>query len=160
MSQPSQSTDERDLFDLARFLEAQAGVYDQVMDELRSGQKRSHWIWFIFPQYAGLGKSATSADYAIRSLDEARAYLQHWILGPRLLECTGIVNCLQGRSAAEIFGWPDDVKFRSSMTLFELAAGGPSEFTTALEAFFAGERDARTLALVRLSAPEQDEDQA
>jgi uncharacterized protein (DUF1810 family) len=157
MSQPVPPPDEQDRFDLARFLEAQAGVYDQVVDELRSGQKRSHWIWFIFPQLAGLGRSETSAYYAIRSLDEARAYLRHPILGPRLLECTALVNRLEGRSAAEIFGWPDDVKFRSSMTLFELAAGAPSEFTTALQAYFAGERDARTIELVRPATPEQND---
>jgi uncharacterized protein (DUF1810 family) len=157
MSQPPLSTAGQDPFDLARFLKAQAGVYDQVVDELRSGQKCSHWMWYIFPQFAGLGRSEAAAYYAIRSLGEARAYLQHPVLGPRLLECTAIVNRLEGRSASEIFGWPDDIKFRSSMTLFELASGAPSEFTTALEVYFTGQRDTRTLELVRLAVPGRDE---
>jgi uncharacterized protein (DUF1810 family) len=160
MSQPSLSAAEQDPFDLARFLKAQAGVYDQVGDELRSGQKRSHWMWFIFPQFQGLGRTDTADYYAIRSLEEASAYLRHPILGSRLLECTGIVNGLEGRSASDIFGRPDDVKFRSSMTLFELAAGTPSQFTSALEKYFAGQRDTRTLELVGLAAPGRDQSEA
>jgi uncharacterized protein (DUF1810 family) len=150
------STDEQDPFDLARFLGAQAGVYDQVVHELRSGEKRSHWMWFIFPQFQGLGRTDTADYYAIKSLPEARAYLRHPVLGTRLVECTGIVNGLGGRSALQIFGHPDDVKFRSSMTLFELVSGSPSEFATALEKYYAGERDVRTLELVRLTASEGD----
>lgn len=131
-----------------RFLDAQADIYAQVLDELRTGRKRSHWMWFVFPQFDGLGLSATSRFYAIKSLDEARDYLRHPVLGARLIECTRIVNTVQGRSAHEIFGSPDDTKFRSSMTLFELVAEPDSEFTVALNKYFAGERDKRTLELV------------
>jgi uncharacterized protein (DUF1810 family) len=156
MSRPPLSTAGQDPYDLTRFLKAQAGVYDQVVDELRSGQKRSHWMWFIFPQFQGLGRTDTADHYAIKSLPEGRAYLQHPVLGRRLVECTGIVNGVHGRSAYQIFGHPDDLKFRSSMTLFELASGTPSEFSTALEKYYAGQRDIRTLELVRLTASEGD----
>ena len=107
-----------DPFDLARFLEAQADTYAQAVRELRSGQKRSHWMWFVFPQIDGLGASATARRYALKSLAETRAYLGHPVLGARIGECTRIVNGLAGRSARQIFGTPDDLKFRSSMTLF------------------------------------------
>lgn len=127
------------VYGLDRYLEAQAGIYPQVLDELRAGRKRSHWMWFVFPQFDGLGVSTTSRFYAIKSLAEARA---------RLIECTRIVNAVQDRSVHEIFGSPDDLKFRSSMTLFELVAGPDSEFAAALDKYFAGERDDRTLALV------------
>jgi uncharacterized protein (DUF1810 family) len=150
------STAVQDPFDLARFLEAQADTYAQAVHELRSGQKRSHWMWFIFPQFDGLGRSSTGHYYAIKSLPEARAYLCHPLLGTRLAECTGIVNRLEGRSALQIFGPPDDLKFRSSMTLFELASGSKSEFTSALEKYFAGERDRKTHELVRLAGSERD----
>ena len=139
--------------DLDRFLEAQEGVYAQALAELRAGRKRSHWMWFIFPQFDGLGLSPTSRRYAIRSLDEARAYLRHPILGHRLAECTEAVNDLDGLTARQVFGPPDDKKFRSSMTLFDLASGPASPFAAALEKYFAGERDARTIEFVRL-APE------
>ena len=138
--------------DLARFVHAQEGVYEQALAELRAGQKRSHWMWFIFPQFDGLGASAMSRRYAIRSMDEAGAYLRHPSLGARLIECTEAVNELQGLSARQIFGTPDDRKFRSSMTLFELVSGPESPFTSALEKYFARERDARTIELVRLAA--------
>jgi uncharacterized protein (DUF1810 family) len=157
MSERPLSIAEQDPFDLARFLKAQDGVYEQAVDELRSARKRSHWMWFIFPQFAGLGTSTCSLRYAIKSLAGARAYLQHSVLGPRLLECTRIVNRLQGRSAREIFGAINDIdemKFRSSMTLFELVSGPETEFTSALEKYFAGERDPRTLDLVRPAASE------
>jgi uncharacterized protein (DUF1810 family) len=156
MSQTPLSTVGQDPFDLERFLKAQAGVYGAVVDELRSGQKRSHWMWFIFPQFQGLGSSFHSQRYAIKSLAEARAYLEHPVLGPRLRECTRTVNGLEGRSAWEIFGDIDEMKFRSSMTLFELASGAPSEFTTALEKYYAGQRDMRTLELVGRGAVEID----
>lgn len=136
------------VYGLDRYLEAQAGIYPQVLDELRAGRKRSHWMWFVFPQFDGLGVSTTSRFYAIKSLAEARAYLRHPVLGARLIECTRIVNAVQDRSVHEIFGSPDDLKFRSSMTLFELVAGPDSEFAAALDKYFAGERDDRTLALV------------
>ncbi|MGE0358092.1 MAG: DUF1810 domain-containing protein [Burkholderiales bacterium] len=142
-----------DPFDLARFVDAQAGNHAQALEELRAGRKRSHWMWFVFPQFEGLGLSATSRRYAIRSLDEARAYLAHPVLGARLLECTRATNTLAGRSAHEIFGSPDDRKLCSSMTLFELAAGPGSEFSKALEKYFDGRRDAKTLELVRLASP-------
>ena len=150
------STAKQDSFDLVRFLEAQADTYAQAVHELRSGQKRSHWMWFIFPQFDGLGTSATSHRYAIKSLPEVHEYLRHPVLGARIAECTRIVNSLQGRSARQIFGTPDDMKFRSSMTLFELASGSKSEFASALDKYFAGERDMKTHELARLAAPEGD----
>ena len=122
------------------------------MRELCAGQKRSHWMWFVFPQFDGLGASATSRRYAIKSLDEARAYLRHPILGPRIVECTIAVNRLEARSARQIFGTPDDLKFCSSMTLFELASGPDSEFASALEKYFSGKRDTQTQKLVRLAS--------
>ncbi len=138
-----------DDFNLARFLDAQANTHAQALRELRAGQKRSHWIWFIFPQLDGLGFSATARHYAIKSVDEARAYLQHPVLGTRLLECTQSVNNLDGLTAHQIFGSPDDLKFCSSMTLFELVAEPHSEFAAALEKYYSGKRDARTLELAR-----------
>jgi uncharacterized protein (DUF1810 family) len=140
-----------DPFDLARFLAAQDAVYPRVLDELAAGRKRSHWMWFVFPQFDGLGSSATSRRFAIRRLAEAQAYLRHSVLGPRLAQCTRLVNGLSGASAREIFGSPDDMKFRSSMTLFERAGEGGGEFAVALERYFGGGRDEHTLALVRAS---------
>lgn len=139
-----------DPHDLARFAEAQADSYSLAVRELRGGRKLSHWMWFVFPQFDGLGTSATSRRFAIKSLEEARAYLRHPLLGPRIRECTAIVNSHDGLSARLIFGTPDDMKFLSSVTLFELASGPRSEFATALEKYFSGQRDARTLELVRL----------
>lgn len=135
-----------DPHDLERFVQAQAGVYDAALGELRAGRKRSHWMWFVFPQIEGLGSSTLSRHYAIRSLDEARAYLAHPLLGPRLIDCTQAVNALHGRGAHEIFGAPDDLKFRSSMTLFAQAAGPDSDFARALTKYFEGDRDPTTLA--------------
>jgi uncharacterized protein (DUF1810 family) len=140
-----------DPHDLGRFIQAQAGVYDTALAELRSGRKRSHWMWFVFPQIEGLGSSTTARRYAIRSLEEARAYLAHPLLGPRLLECTQAVNALQGLSAHRIFGSPDDLKFASSMTLFECVAAPVSPFSLAVDQVCGGRRDARTLAWVRAS---------
>jgi uncharacterized protein (DUF1810 family) len=141
-------------YHLDRFLQAQEGVYTRALQELRAGHKESHWMWFIFPQFAGLGTSAMSRRYAIGSLDEAGAYLRHPVLGTRLTECTEAVNALDGLSARQIFGTPDDTKFRSSMTLFELVSAPGSPFASAVEKFFAGERDARTIELVRLASEE------
>lgn len=138
--------------DLSRFLEAQSGSYERALQELRAGDKRSHWMWYVFPQFDGLGMSSMSRRYAIRSLEEAREYLRHPVLGPRLVECTKAVNAVAGRSVHEIFGSPDDVKFRSSMTLFELASSPGSEFSAALDKYFSGERDARTKELVRAAS--------
>jgi uncharacterized protein (DUF1810 family) len=136
--------------DLARFVAAQQPVYDQALAELRRGQKESHWMWFVFPQVAGLGQSATSIHYAIGSLEEARAYLHHPLLGARLAECTDAVLAHAGTPAERIFGSVDAAKFRSSMTLFEAAAGGGGgRFAEALGVFFNGERDAATLRLLR-----------
>jgi len=136
-----------DPFELSRFLEAQQGIYEDALRELRSGRKRSHWMWFVFPQIDGLGASATTRHYAIKGLAEARSYLAHPVLGARILECTRAVNALQGRTAFEIFGTPDVLKFCSSMTLFELAAGPDSEFSRALDKYYSGRRDAATLEL-------------
>ncbi len=148
MAQDDQPVGGRDPFDLQRFVEAQAGCYEQAVDELRAGLKRSHWMWFIFPQFEGLGASATSRRFAIRSLPEAREFLRHPVLGAHLAECTRIVNGLQGLSARHIFGLPDDLKFRSSMTLFELVAAPESDFAAALDKYFAGDRDPKTRQLV------------
>jgi uncharacterized protein (DUF1810 family) len=134
-----------DSFDLQRFVDAQARMYAQVIAELQAGHKRSHWIWFIFPQIAGLGSSPTAARYAISSLDEARAYLRHELLGPRLHECTRLVNAVQGRSIGEIFGSPDDMKVRSSMTLFARATGDNGDFVQVLNRYYDGEEDPLTL---------------
>ena len=134
-----------DRFDLQRFVDAQARVYPDVLDELRAGRKRSHWIWFIFPQVDGLGSSPTAARYAISSLDEARAYLRHDVLGPRLHECTQLVNAVQGRSISEIFRSPDDLKVRSSMTLFARATQDNEDFVELLARYYGGEEDPLTL---------------
>lgn len=138
-----------DPFDLQRFVDAQARVYPDVLDELRAGRKRSHWIWFIFPQIAGLGSSPTAARYAISSLDEARAYLRHELLGPRLHECAQLVNAVQGRPIGEIFGSPDDLKVRSSMTLFTHATEDNRDFVELLARYYDGEEDPRTLERLR-----------
>ena len=137
-----------DPFSLHRFVEAQQPVYDQVRRELAAGAKRSHWMWFIFPQIAGLGLSATSRHFAIASLEEARAYLAHPVLGARLAECTTLVNGVNGRSATQIFGTPDDMKFRSCMTLFARAAGSDSIYQAAIEKFFASGADTQTQSLI------------
>jgi uncharacterized protein (DUF1810 family) len=135
-----------DPFNLQRFVHAQTRVYRTVVDELRAGRKRSHWIWFIFPQISGLGSSPMAARYAIGSLDEARAYLRHDVLGPRLHECARLVNAVHGRSIEEIFGSPDDLKVRSSMTLFARATGDNRDFVELLERYYAGEHDPLTMA--------------
>jgi len=139
-----------DPFQLARFVAAQDGVYLRVVQELRTGRKRSHWMWFIFPQLEGLGTSEMARRYAISGLPEAQAYLTHPLLGTRLIECTRIVNGLHGSSALQIFGHPDDLKFHSSLTLYELVAGKHSEFSTALDKYFAGQRDPATLQRLQL----------
>ena len=135
-----------DPFELERFVEAQRPVYEAVLGELRAGRKRSHWMWFIFPQIAGLGYSAMTQRFALGSLDEAVAYLAHSVLGPRLRECATLVAAIEGRSAADIFGDPDDRKFRSSMTLFARAAPEDPIFAECLRRYFGGEGDPETLA--------------
>ena len=148
MSDRRIARDPLDPFELERFVRAQDGIYDQALAELRNGRKRSHWIWFVFPQISGLGQSETSRRFAIRTLDEARAYLTHPILGRRLLECTEAVLALENRSASEIFGYPDDLKFHSSMTLFGFAASRDSIFQRAIEKYYRGEPDRGTVALL------------
>jgi uncharacterized protein (DUF1810 family) len=142
------SRDRSDPFDLQRFVDAQTRVYDTVVGELRDGRKRSHWMWFVFPQLRGLGSSPTAVRFAISSIDEARAYLDHELLGFRLRECAGLVRSIDGRSAEEIFGWPDDMKLRSSMTLFARAADDNADFLAVLGKFYGGEEDPATLALL------------
>ena len=128
------------------FVSAQQPVYDHVLAELAAGRKRSHWMWFIFPQLAGLGHSEMAQRFGIASIEEARLYLAHPLLGARLRQCTGLVNAITGRTAAQVFGRPDDLKFRSSMTLFAAAADEQEVFETALRKFYGGVRDERTLA--------------
>jgi len=144
----SLSSKDADPFDLQRFVDAQDRVYDTVLSELRGGRKRSHWIWFVFPQLRGLGRSGTAEHYGISSLDEARAYLAHPVLGHRLRECTGLVAAIDGRSVDEIFGWPDNLKVRSSMTLFAHATDDNSGFRAVLDKFYDGEEDPATLELL------------
>ena len=137
-----------DPFQLARFVDAQAPVYARVIAELAAGQKRSHWIWYIFPQLRGLGRSETARLFGIASRAEASAYLVHPILGPRLLECTALMCGIENRSLAEIMPFPDDVKFISSMTLFVAVTETPALFLGALDRFAAGRQDRATLALL------------
>ena len=125
-----------DPYNLQRFVEAQNPVIDQVRGELRAGCKRSHWMWFVFPQISGLGASPMAKRYAIASLAEAKAYLQHPVLGARLRECTQLVTETEGRTIEEIFGHPDDLKFRSSMTLFAHATADPNPFADAIKKYF------------------------
>ena len=142
-----------DPFDLNRFVIAQAPVFAAALDELKAGRKRSHWMWFIFPQLRGLGHSSMAEFYGISSLDEGRAYLAHPLLGPRLILCTVTVLALQGRSLHAIFGSPDDMKFRSSMTLFSLAARqGEGVFRQAIDRYCEGRLDERTVALCQAGA--------
>ena len=135
-------------FDLDRFVEAQKTHYDRALEEIRSGRKRTHWMWFIFPQFAGLGTSATAEFYAIRSRAEAEAYLQHPVLGARLDECFKALLAIDGRSASEIFGYPDDLKLRSSATLFASVSPPGSVFNQVIAKHFDGERDERTIRLL------------
>jgi uncharacterized protein (DUF1810 family) len=134
-----------DPFDLQRFVDAQGRVYDTVLRELRDGRKRSHWIWFVFPQLRGLGSSPTAVHYGIASRDEAAAYLAHPLLGPRLRECTRLVTDIDGRSVEEIFGWPDNLKVRSSMTLFARSTDDNADFLAVLAKFYGGEEDPATV---------------
>jgi uncharacterized protein (DUF1810 family) len=137
-----------DPYDLERFVEAQRGTYEQACAELRGGRKTGHWMWFVFPQIAGLGMSAMSQRYAIGSLGEARAYLAHAVLGARLRAICRIVLEVEGRTAEQVFGWPDDVKLRSSMTLFARATAENAEFVAVIEKYFGGKLDERTLELL------------
>ena len=140
---------DRDPFDLERFVAAQSGVIERVRVELQSGRKQSHWMWFVFPQLVGLGFSPMAQRYAISSLAEARAYLAHPLLGARLRECTELVLAIHGKTAHAIFGSPDDLKFRSCLSLFAEAAPEEIVFNIALAKYFSGAKDPRTLALLR-----------
>jgi len=137
-----------DPFNLERFVHAQNEVYAQVVLELSAGEKRSHWMWFVFPQLRGLGHSVQADYYGVGSLAEAEAYWKHPVLGPRLEQCTRLVNLVEGRLIDEIFGLPDDLKFRSSMTLFARAAPETPIFSQALEKYFGGEPDPMTMELL------------
>ncbi|WP_326546597.1 DUF1810 domain-containing protein [Mycolicibacterium sp. ND9-15] len=148
-----ESSTPHDPFDLQRFVDAQERVYDTVLAELRAGRKRSHWIWFVFPQLRGLGNSATAQRYGIASLEEARAYLAHDVLGPRLGECAHLVARSAQASADDLFGWPDKLKVRSSMTLFSRASDDPAVqavFDQVLTKYYDGEPD--PLTIERLNA--------
>ena len=134
-----------DEYDLGRFIAAQDDCYEQALSEIRHGQKRTHWMWYVFPQLDGLAHSSTSKRYAIKSLQEARAYLDHPVLGPRLRECMEAVLCIEGRTAKQIFGSPDDLKLRSCATLFASLQPSGSMFHRVLGKYYQGEPDARTL---------------
>jgi uncharacterized protein (DUF1810 family) len=149
MKKTEDTVGRNDPFDLHRFIAAQDRVYDSVLAELQNGQKRTHWMWFIFPQIDGLGHSPTAQHYAIKSIEEARQYLHHPVLGARLVECAEAVVAVEGRSVSAIFGYPDDLKLKSSMTLFASVAENPqSVFNPVLEKYFDGEPDERTLQLL------------
>jgi uncharacterized protein (DUF1810 family) len=148
MIQGDSASDLGDPYDLHRFISAQEGVYDRALAELRSGLKRSHWMWYIFPQIDGLGHSPTTRLYSIKSPEEARQYLAHPVLGARLVECAEAVMAVQGQSASDIFGHPDDWKLQSSMTLFGLVSGPGSVFERVLEKYYQGKEDSRTLQIV------------
>ncbi len=142
----AQSVD--DPYDLGRFVRAQGADYEQALSEIRGGRKRTHWMWYIFPQIDGLGFSSTARYYAVKSIAEAKAYLGHPILGPRLLACAEAVVGVEGRSATEIFGTPDDLKLRSCATLFACVSPPSSVFYRLLAKYYRGERDSRTLQLL------------
>src|SRR5262249_45290911 len=139
-----------DPYNLSRFLEAQQDDYKQALSEIRSGQKQTHWMWYIFPQIDGLAGSSTSKYYSIKSIDEAKAYLEHPVLGPRLLECVEAVVGVEGRSATEIFGSPDDLKLRSCATLFACVSPPGSVFDRLLGKYYGGGRDNKTLHLLSI----------
>ena len=151
-SNPKDRHGSEDAAALARFTAAQEGVYASALAELRGGQKRSHWMWFIFPQVAGLGYSPMAQRYAIHDLEEARAYLSQPVLGARLRECAEAVLAAEGRSAREIMGTPDDMKLRSSMTLFAQVDGPDSVFARVLAKYFGGNQDAETRRRLGLPA--------
>ena len=145
-----------DPFNLRRFTSAQHGVYGRALAELKKGEKRSHWMWFIFPQIDGLGCSTTTKHYAIKSVEEARQYLNHPVLGPRLVECVEAVLAIEGRTASEIFAPPDDMKLRSSMTLFASVAEAPAVFNRILEKYFDGGPDTKTLQVLEKLKDKKD----
>jgi uncharacterized protein (DUF1810 family) len=142
-----------DAFNLQRFVDAQEPVFGEVMLELQRGRKRSHWMWFVFPQLASLGVSSTAKHFGIHSLEEARAYLHHPVLGPRLLQCCETLMKVEGRSAHGIFGSPDDLKLRSCLTLFEMAAPDEPLFAQCLQKYYGGQRDERTVGWIDSAPP-------
>jgi uncharacterized protein (DUF1810 family) len=137
-----------DPYNLSRFVQSQEGAYKQALSEIKIGRKQSHWMWYIFPQIDGLGFSSTSKHYAIKSVAEAKAYLDHPVLGPRLLECVNAVLGVEGQSAMEIFGSPDDMKLRSCATLFSCISSPGSAFDQLLEKFYQGARDEKSVQLL------------
>lgn len=140
-----------DPFRLVRFVNAQTNTFSRALAELKGGRKKSHWMWFIFPQIDGLGGSPMAREYSIKSLEEARAYLENPTLGKRLIECAEAVLGVEGRTALEIMGHPDDLKLKSSMTLFEQVASQDSVFSQVLDKYYSGERDSKTLNILELS---------
>jgi uncharacterized protein (DUF1810 family) len=142
-----------DPHNLRRFVDAQADNYEDAISEIRGGRKRTHWMWYVFPQIDGLGFSSTAKHFAIKSIDEARAYLEHPVLGARLRECAEAALRIEGKSAAEVFGSPDDLKLKSSATLFACVSPPGSVFEQLLAKFYQGSRDARTLELLGLTPP-------
>ena len=155
MSNPTDSQKTDDPYDLNRFVRAQQDDFEQALAEIRSGRKRTHWMWYIFPQLDGLAFSATSKHYAIKSLDEAQAYLEHPVLGPRLRECAEAAVRVEGRSATEVFGTPDDLKLRSCATLFACVSPPGSVFERLLDKYYGGERDEKTLQLLGIAGSEK-----
>jgi uncharacterized protein (DUF1810 family) len=143
--------DPTDPHHLNRFVQAQKDDYDQALTEVRRGEKRTHWMWYIYPQLAGLGSSSTARFYAIKNLEEARAYLNHALLGPRLLECAAAALAVPGKTAHDIFGSPDDMKLKSCATLFAVVSPPGSVFQQLLDKYFEGKRDYRTLDLLGIS---------
>ncbi len=150
MTDPTANRSADDPYNLSRFLEAQEDDFEQALSEIKAGRKRTHWMWYIFPQFEGLAFSSTSQHYAIKSVEEARAYLDHPVLGPRLRECAEAAVSVEGRSAAEIFGSPDDLKLRSCATLFACVSPPGSVFERLLDKFYGGRRDEKTLQLLGL----------
>jgi uncharacterized protein (DUF1810 family) len=144
-------SESEDPYNLGRFVAAQEPVFDRVCEELRRGRKESHWMWFVFPQLRGLGRSVLALRYAIASLAEAAAYLAHPVLGPRLRRCVALVNAVTSRSAGDIFGYPDDLKFHSSLTLFARSTADNADFAEALQKYFGGAFDPLTLDLLSRS---------
>ncbi len=150
MADSSEHSITDDPHNLSRFVEAQENDYSQALSEIKSGRKQSHWMWYIFPQFDGLGYSSTSKQFSIKSIAEAEAYLKHPLLGPRLLECCEATLSIEGRSANAIFGSPDDMKLRSCATLFACVSPEGSVFAKLLDKFFRSERDSKTLGLLKI----------
>jgi uncharacterized protein (DUF1810 family) len=156
MANSDDSCSSDDPYDLSRFVRAQEDDYEQALSEIKSGHKRTHWMWYIFPQIDGLAFSSTSKHYSIKSVEEAKAYLDHAVLGPRLVECTEAVIRVEGRSAREIFGSPDDLKLRSCATLFACVSPPGSAFDRLLGKYYGGGRDEQTLRLLGIRGRESD----